>query len=144
MNPKGLPSLPDRGTWLAGLQGRQEDVTCIVSTCWPGFSCCAHQPVSFREGFTFCGLIWPHGDSLYGILPVPSQKLWTGQESRPQDTHGHLGSHSRSGQGPQIKSVTLWRAPASGRIAKLLLLCRLHLALRLPLKEGQEGARSQP
>lgn len=59
------------------------------------------------KGFTFCGLLWPHGDSLYGILPVLSQKLWTGQESRPQDIHRHLGSHSRSGQGPQIKSVTL-------------------------------------
>lgn len=45
----GLPSLPDRGTWLAGLQGRQEDATCIVSTCRPGSSCCAHQPVSFRK-----------------------------------------------------------------------------------------------
>lgn len=106
MNAKGLPSLPDRGTWLVGLQGRQEDAACIIPTCWPGFSCCAHQPMPFREGFTFYGLFWPRGDSLYGILPVPSQKLWTGQESRLQDTHGHLGSHSRSGQGPQTMSVS--------------------------------------
>lgn len=78
---------------------------------------------------------WPRGDSLYGILPVPSQKLWTGQESRLQDTHGHLGSHSRSGQGPQTMSI-------SDSLAKLLLLCRLHLALCLPLKEGGRGGPS--
>lgn len=37
----------------------------------------------------------------------PESELWTGQESRPQDTRGCLGSHSRSGQGSQTMSVTL-------------------------------------
>ena len=74
-----------------------------VCSLWP-----SANSVILSSGFTFGGLLWPHGDSLYKILPVQSQKLWKqGLKAMWHGKRRHLRGHSSSGRGLEMEvSVT--------------------------------------